>query len=645
MAAEIWGSSVDPKRTLMSVVNIDTDIDSSASADIILTRIMIETWIFKKIADELYNFSKAFIKDKSWSFNFNQDDIDKAYSEHLTEVSNWANEVSFLDLNSPHKTSEIFVELDLYTMPLSRSLESENVPKRQVSEVIMNSSKSIVLLGQPGAGKTTSMKKLCLELLTRPKLNEQEPNCPVLIKLRDLERLEFEFSGNIVEYIFYLFALNIEIPSEKKRSSVRVNPTANDLQEFKIMKGAVVKVLDGLNALIIIEGFDEVNNIDVRERIISSLKELIQPLNNSRVVMTSRTGDFNYHIDHCVQYEICPLTEEQVIQFANKWLGSDERAQNFIGELFQTPYMDTALRPLTLSHLCAVFIRTNMIPEKPKAIYRKVISLLAEEWDEQRSIKRKSKYSNFEKDRKIEFLSRLSFEFTTRFKTTVFTRQDLLDAYELIYKEYDLDKNESKIITSEIESHTGLFIQSGIEKYQFSHKSLQEFLCAEYIVKLPFIPKLPLLRGIPDEMAICVAISSNSSDYLIELSLSNLNNCKNSDFMIPFLGRIELEKPEFNDSTLFIIAFINILTLAINSADSFTQINFEFFENNIDLEKVVNITQYYQFKSKDNIFAYYKLKIKDDELYGYKLPQTLTVTENMELAINCSVTVFSKNWG
>ena len=43
-------------------------------------------------------------------------------------------------------------------------------------------------------------------------------------------------------------------------------------------------------------------------------------------------------------------------------------------------------------------------------------------------------------------------------------------------------------VIAELESHTGLFIQSGFDQFEFAHKSLQEFLTAEYLVKLPSIP-------------------------------------------------------------------------------------------------------------------------------------------------------------
>ncbi|MEZ4676746.1 MAG: hypothetical protein R2932_21225 [Caldilineaceae bacterium] len=178
-------------------------------------------------------------------------------------------------------------------------------------------------------------------------------------------------------------------------------------------------------------------------------------------------------------------------------------------EIADSPFSDTTIRPLTLAHLCAIYERIGKIPDRPKTVYRKIIDLLLDEWDEQRSVRRISRYANFESDRKFEFLCNLAYELTTTFSKTLFSDKDLLQIYRQIYDNYDLLVNEAQKVVDELESHNGLFVQTGYNLYEFAHKSLQEFLTAEYIVKLPIIPEQSrTLVKLPNELAIAVTISS-----------------------------------------------------------------------------------------------------------------------------------------
>jgi predicted NACHT family NTPase len=103
--------------------------------------------------------------------------------------------------------------------------------------------------------------------------------------------------------------------------------------------------------------------------------------------------------------------------------------------------------------------------------------------------KGKSKYAHFEADRKYEFLCHLAY----RIKATVFSSLELLSVFEDIREEYGFASREAVRVIGEIESHNGLLIQSGFDQFEFAHKSFQEFLTAEYLVKRPI--RISPLKG------------------------------------------------------------------------------------------------------------------------------------------------------
>jgi len=125
------------------------------------------------------------------------------------------------------------------------------------------------------------------------------------------------------------------------------------------------------------------------------------------------------------------LSDRQILEFATKWLDADE-APKFLAKVRETPYGGAEVLPLTLAHLCAIYERTGKIPDRPRTVYRKIVRLLIEEWDEQRSIQRTPSIARFESDRKEEFLRALSYSLTRLTGSSSFRLSDLYEVYKHI---------------------------------------------------------------------------------------------------------------------------------------------------------------------------------------------------------------------
>jgi predicted NACHT family NTPase len=165
-------------------------------------------------------------------------------------------------------------------------------------------------------------------------------------------------------------------------------------------------MIDSLKPLILLDGLDEIPHKRKRDAVIEELRRLAPRVENARFILTSRTGEYNYHLDRVTTYEIAPLSECQIAEFAQHWLGT-EASEIFLAQVRSSPFWDTAIKPLTLAHLCAIYERLQKIPDKPKTVYKKIVKLLLEEWDQQRAVRRESAYARFDVDRKEEFLGNL----------------------------------------------------------------------------------------------------------------------------------------------------------------------------------------------------------------------------------------------
>jgi BMFP domain-containing protein YqiC len=564
---------------------------------------MFENYLIKKALDIGFNqakdIAKKIVSKKAGNLHATREDVEEALNLHIRSIKNWSDSISFNDLKESKHTTDVFIELDLFVYPRRiRIDQSEMIKSIPLREIFDRSYHHFVLLGHPGAGKTTSMKYICQLLLHDEEFQKERFSFPILIKFRDLnsEKITSE-STLILDQIFKILNLNVSFPIVAEKEDLR---RINEIAQSR--ESVVINFLEELKVLLILDGFDELVSSNFRDIAIKEITRLATLLNRCTMIITSRTGDFKYNIDHTDQYELCPLQKKQVESFALKWLKDKEKAADFLTKVYNSPFADTAIRPLSLAHLCAIYERIQDIPEKPKTVYKKIVILLLEEWDQQRSVKRESKYAHFQVDRKYEFLCHLAYFLTKSLQTTVFTTNHLLYIFKQIHEEYGLKETEAQLVVNEIETHNGLFIQSGFDQYEFAHKSLQEFLAAEYLVKLPSIPEnWKILSSIPNELAIAVAISSSPTSYFIELIVHRLRDKDLSEaFVRSFLSRLLIEKPDFRKSVWLDLALLILYTKFIEYNVKYKLFNDPVFK---DLEKVIDMLHT---KSIDTILSCYE---------------------------------------
>ncbi len=486
-------------------------------------------------------------------------EIERAISRHQEEIASWASEVSFKDFPSGRRTSEIFVPLDIYVNQVRSRIEDEALPEIPLEAALAQESRSCVILGQPGAGKTTALKHICHRFAAEPKFL---PQYQVLIRLQ-LRELNTTPSVSAPEYVSRslqdLLRLRISYPNELAGD--------DSAQARKNIRDRVlIDWLNGVRALVLLDGFDEITLKARRDLVVEEMRRLAPQFVSAAFILTARSGEFNCHIEKVKLFEIKPLNDSQIVAFASQWLGG-EHGPLFVQQLNRSPFRDTAIRPLTLAHLCVIYDRIKRIPEKPKSVYRKIVRLLLDEWDEQRSVVRESAYANFDSDRKAEFLANLAYELTSHLKTTSFNKDGLLFCYGQINENFGLPKNEATKVVDELETHTGLFLQSGRDRFEFSHKSLQEFLAAEFIVKLASIPSNMIrLQTMPNELAIATAISSRPSEYLTELVTHHFRRIRTSlQFTRSFVSRLLLEDPDFEQTPRVGYALLSLYLQYLNA--------------------------------------------------------------------------------
>ena len=470
---------------------------------------------------------------------------DEAISRHMVEVRNWCTRIQFFGLSKAHLTERQSVALQFHQTPRRFRGTTDDRERRSEKELLRDPNHHLVL-GDPGSGKTTTLKRLAYHLLTSDTgKSEMEYSFPIVILCRDLT------SESLIDHL----ASSLGIHRRTGKQSAK-KPSSNGAEK-RAFRDFVVDTLNRLRPLVLIDGLDEAS-AEIFGSLMAELAALALSLDGAKLVATCRSGLYSKNLDGFDLLEILPLSFRQIEAISRLWLS---KPQPFYLAINDLPYTDVLDRPLLLTQLLFLFKHHGYLPRQPASVYRRVVQLLLEDWDAERGVRRKSAYAHFEPDRKIDFLSELSFILTVDIKSKAFTREQFVAAYDRLSQSFALPSKEAETVAAEIESHTGIIVRTGFEAYEFAHLSLQEYLCANYVVRAPFRLAQAYMHSYPAPVAVSIAISSDPAGCLCELlgRGQRVMLFANDWASNTFLNRLILERPCFRSSRDVGVAFIRLL--------------------------------------------------------------------------------------
>lgn len=464
--------------------------------------------------------------------------------KHIREVANWCSSYNFLGVGKPKSVDLQSIELSLSSMP--RRLRGAGRANTVKEDDLFSKGEGFVLLGDPGSGKTTTLKRVAQRLLTEgPKCDSDDTAFPLLVVLRELPK-DSSSQEVLAEILGVTAVKKVEDVVEEK--SIGGGKVTSQKISRTVLKVGDVALMDFLamyltrsKALLLIDGLDEVSDEQYSD-ISRTIAELCRKIERPRIIVTCRSGAYRQNIERLSVCELLPLTPQQVREISQFWIG---KPGDFLAALKKLPYRDIADRPLLLTYLLFLYSAEKALPEQPSSIYRKVVYRLLREWDEERQISRRSKYGRFDVDRKIDFLSELSYQLTYISRSNVFSESALIGVYRKIHRSYRLPGTQYRAVVREIETHTGILVESGPGRYEFSHLSLQEFFCGNYLSRAPY-PELmkQYLESYTPPVAVACAMSADPSLFLIELVENRkTHGFFNQDSIGYFLARLRLENP------------------------------------------------------------------------------------------------------
>ena len=347
----------------------------------------------------------------------------------------------------------------------------------------------LVILGNPGGGKSTFSTKLCYDLASRynERLFGSRQLTPIFIVLREYGARKKEHDYSLLDFI--IAAAN---------SDYQVVPPPHAF-EYLLTSGRVMVILDGLDEL-----------LDTRDRQIISndVESFCNLYPTVPVIVTSREVGYeqaplNENIFQV--YRLAAFDEAQIKEYVEKWfvldteLGSQQVQQkitSFLTESRAVP--DLRSNPLMLSLLCNIYRGENYLPRNRPDVYEKCATMLFERWDRSRNI---AVTLPFEVSIRPAMMFLAHWIYSEEELQSGVTEDRLIQQASdyLSDKRYE-DKDEANAAAREfIEFCRGrawVFTDTGTTKngerlYQFTHRTFLEFFTSFYLIrKYPSAPAL-----------------------------------------------------------------------------------------------------------------------------------------------------------
>lgn len=399
-----------------------------------------------------------------------------ASKEYLNKYSERRGTIKILWMPDPVSIEGIYVDTEIYEDSLYKfstiDLIGESSDRKRISAIkVANKKKNLVLLGNPGTGKTTFLKKVGMEALKGNQGNYRHTCIPVFLELKRIRHREkISLKGMIVSMISDEF-------------DICGLPDGERFVETLLASGKLLILLDGL---------DEVpsNRLDL---VVTEIDDFVYKYDKNRFIVSCRKAAYTSKLKAFSDIRISTLTEKQIERFINKWFSLKDQDMNvpqtfvrILNSEDNAHIKELAKTPLLLTFLCLVYEDNLNLPKNKSEIYKKALSIILEKWAAEKRIFHEERPIDIIREKML--LSEIACKGFVREKYS-FSRQEIEDSIVSFLDrklQEKKEKNEdgiSSLIFHAMKVEQGIFVEIETKDsvYAFSHIALQEYLTAAFI--------------------------------------------------------------------------------------------------------------------------------------------------------------------
>ncbi|MCP4347212.1 MAG: NACHT domain-containing protein [Desulfobacterales bacterium] len=378
---------------------------------------------------------------------------------------------------------------DLFVSP--RFIRPPRVKGEEPEELAMSAFLSdiyrTVVIGNPGAGKTTFASKICYDLANQysKRFIAKRPLTPILVILRDYGARRKDKNCSILQFI---------------------ESTSNTTYQIQPPLDAFEHLLSNGHAVVIFDGLDELLDTSYRQKISGDIEAFCTLYPSIPVIVTSREVGYEQaplDTQTFKVFQIAPLNKKQIEEYVKKWFSletrlpakeQEQKEKAFINESQIVP--DLRSNPLMLALMCNIYRGESYIPKNRPDIYEKCAVMLFERWDKGRAI---SVPLPFEAHLRPAMMYLAHWIYSDeKHQGGVIEQKLIAKTAEYLCPRRFEDKDEAEEAARQFVEFTKgrawVFTDTGSTKdgdslYQFTHRTFLEYFTADYLVRTNATPK------------------------------------------------------------------------------------------------------------------------------------------------------------
>ena len=333
------------------------------------------TEIYKKLyesAEEKRHTSRSEIANASHQY-------EKNYKERHGQLK-----VSCVDMRKPISLDDVYVAiqfLNQHTALQYRSSEEaeqafrernrrhfhSTSDKRQNGTQAANDEQYLMLLGGPGIGKSTFLRKVGLEALKGKDGNFKHQCIPVFLELKRFNEDQIDIEALIT-----------------REFEVCGYPYPAQMTNAALTSGKLLILFDGL---------DEVPTAHVHN-VILKIGDFVDQYSDNRFIASCRIAAYKGGFTRFTEVEMADFDDSQIQTYIKNWFDSTpdryrqqlhddmktaKRCWEMLNASEHLATKELARNPLLLTLLCAVYDRSQTLPRNRASLYEKALNVFLEE--------------------------------------------------------------------------------------------------------------------------------------------------------------------------------------------------------------------------------------------------------------------------